>query len=90
MADRYTGPVVYACFDHYEKKPWFMGGGMRQVHFAGWHYSTRINRHGVEMLDKKLHLNDDNPDDMFYEVATGDHKSWLEKHGVGRIVNLEG
>lgn len=43
-----------------------------------------------EVPDRKLHLNDTDPADLFYELADESHLSWLEKHGLGTIVGLEG
>lgn len=56
----------------------------------GWHYSTKINRHGHEVLDKRLYLNTDDPENIFYEYARKHSKSWVERHGVGNITTLGG
>ncbi len=72
----YEGPVCFVTFDH---------AGLE----AGWHYSTKLTKAG-EVPDRKLHLNDSDPKDQFYEYAEKHHISWVQKHGVGRAVELKG
>lgn len=88
---RYEGPVCYVCQDLYVPRPRWRGGGLHQVWVKGWHYSTRIDKAGNEVPDKRLHLNDSAPDEAnwFYEFADNSHKSWHEKHGDGNAVHLE-
>ncbi len=77
---RYDGPVCYS--------PHLQTGPDGTQLLAGWHYSTRQWR-GMEIPDRRLHLNDDDPDNLFYEYAADDgHRSWVEKHGVGNVVQL--
>lgn len=88
---RYEGPRCYVCQNEYAPRPKVLGGGHRLVWEKGWHYSTKINRQGFEVPDKKLHLNDSDPDEAnwFYELADKTHKSWHEKRGDGNHTILE-
>lgn len=76
---RHDGPV---CFSPHQQT-----GPDGKLLLAGWHYSTRIWR-GAEIPDRRLHLNDDDPDNVFYEYADDEHRSWTEKHGPGTVVQL--
>jgi len=56
----------------------------------GWHYSTRFLENGSEVPHQKLHLNTEDESAPFYELATPEHKSWVEKNGPGNVVLVGG
>lgn len=87
MPEPYNGPRCWVCQDEFVEQP---DGSYRKTLEAGWHYSTRVDENGYEVPDQKLHLNDADPDEAnwFYELAQPEHKSWVEKHGVGVPVTL--
>ena len=100
MADgRYDGPVCYVSPDTTCEVPDTgrrLFGRFRKpkirVLEGGWHYSVETvdTRDGPRDLPgRRLHLNDTNPDELFYEYADDSHRSWHEKH-PGRIVQLQG
>lgn len=92
--ERYTGPVCYIDRDWVEVRrsrwPWGKPRVVRTL-IGGWHYGTTVTKRHGEMPDPRLrlHLNDTDPGDPFYELARDGHQSWLEKHGPGNIVHLE-
>jgi hypothetical protein len=77
----YTGPRCWV--------PYNMRGQDGKELIGGWHYSTRQWK-GLEVADRRLHLNDADPANPFYEYAGKGHESWVTKHGTGRLVKLEG
>lgn len=87
MSDgRYTGPVCWVP----EQGIDIPAPGGRVKHLdGGWHYSTHVV-HDHELPHRKLHLNDDDPGDVFYEFARNGHKSWLDKHGPGNVKQVGG
>lgn len=72
----------------------------------GWHYSLRESYKPVLtevkpgiwktirvkdlVPDRPLHLNDSDPQNLFYEYAENHHRSWVEKHGHGNIKVIGG
>ena len=76
----YDGPRCFIPFDH--------AGPDGKMLKGGWHYSTRMHRRFGEIPDRPLHLNDEDPGNLFYEYAGKHHLSWVEKHGVGNVVPL--
>ena len=87
MSERYDGPRCFVIHDEYVPNE---DGTYTKTLEAGWHYSTRVDENGNEVVDQKLHLNDSDPDEAnwFYEFAEDGHQSWHEKHGLGNPVVL--
>lgn len=94
---RYEGPVCWCPHDEYAvvvRRPNRIGRLLgrkpveqtERVWEGGWHYSTRVDERGFEVPDRRLHLNDADPSDVFYEYAKPGDLSWVEKHGVGNLV----
>jgi len=49
----------------------------------------RVSRRFGQIPDRPLHLNDKDPNNMFYEYAEKHHESWVTKHGPGNKVTLQ-